>query len=197
MTIPKISLDKTAVARLLNDVATLGTTLHVICLTAYGEEIYTLDILELLARLREDFGVELPEDNENKLQAMLTAVSTEAFHQDVQAFNTICNTLSSGDPGLDELDDVTLPEMLWAMFEVEVNRGPDEFSPSVQARLEQILASEMDPESDPNPYRYASGFVEDQHALLMDQMVLLGIPAEAVPKLPAPEAWAPDPAPLQ
>lgn len=197
MTVPtKLSLDKTEVARLLNDVATLGTTLHIICLTAYGEEIYTLDILEMLARLREDFGVELPEDNENKLQAMLTAVSTEAFHQDVEAFNTICNTLSSGDPGLDELDDVTLPEMMWAMFEVEVNRGPEEISLSVQNRIEQIMAAEMDPESDPNPYRYASGFVEDQHALLVTQMAALGVPANLVPKLPAPDAWAPDPASL-
>jgi len=193
MTVPPISLDKLTVARLIGDIATLGTTLHVICLTAYGEEIYTLDILELLARLREDFGVELPEDNENKLQAMLTAVSTEAFHQDVEAFNTICNTLSSGDPGLEELDDVTLPEMMWAMFEVEVNRGPDEFSPSVMSRIEQIMAAEMDPESDPNPYRYASGFVEDLHALLVDQMVALGVPASSVPSLPAPAQWAPEP----
>ena len=52
---------------------TYATVVHLICLVCYGQEIYTLDPLEIYARLSEDFSAQMPEQLENKLQAIREA----------------------------------------------------------------------------------------------------------------------------
>ena len=82
----KDSLDKKAVFILLQDGDTFGFTLLTICLICYGEDTFKLDPLVLYQYLKEDFGTELNDDNENKLNALITALTTNFFFKDLDVF---------------------------------------------------------------------------------------------------------------
>jgi hypothetical protein len=125
-----------AAAALIRDSSTLATPLLAIVLTAYGDEIFgneqlgiePIDPIELYARITEDFRAQLTEAGENRLQAMLMAVATDGFYEDPLVFTSVAKALSSGDVGeLPDgiMEDVTLPEAVWAVYEVSLNRDDD------------------------------------------------------------------------
>lgn len=119
---PKLNLEQTYLA--LENPDTFATVLLTICLIQYGEETFTVDPLVLFAWLEEDFGVELHEDNQNKLNAILVALTTDYFYNDLQTFKSICETLTTGDPGIADTDldtdDISIPEVLWGVYEVSL-----------------------------------------------------------------------------
>lgn len=175
---------------MLADDGTMATCLQIIALAAYGEEIYRVDPMEIVMRLEEDFHTRLTDDNENKLKAILIATCTDVFYEDPEAFRGIGNTLLVGDPGLNQLDPLTIPELLWALYEVELNHGPREVLPGVQALIDQILEGEMtDPEGDPvqeDPYQYAWDFAKAMHKRLAHQLTDLGVPGGDLPPIHTP-----------
>lgn len=149
MTIPGVPqdkpiLDKTACAAAILDDDTFATVLHIICLSEYGEDIYEVDPLEVYARLQDSFGAQLSQTNEQKLQAILLATSTEAFYDDERAFAAVCNTLLNGDPDFDGIGDLTVAEIFWALYEVELNHGEEEVSPAIR----NMIAREVEEEAD-------------------------------------------------
>jgi hypothetical protein len=190
----KEHLDPKAVSRLLADDGTLATPLQVIALTVYGPEIYEVDPMEIVLRLEEDFHVKLTETIENKLKSILLATSTDIFYEDPQAFTSICNTLINGDPGLDNFDPLTIPEVLWGIYEVELNHGPHEVHPGVQSLIGSVLEEEMtDSEGGPvesDPYQYAWDFMNELHSRLRRQLGDLGVPEGLLPPIKTPEMLA-------
>ena len=186
----KPALDQKAVYRAITDDATCATVLHIIALSQYGEDIYTIDILELLARLEEDFGGRVTEDNESKLNAIILAVSTDMFYQDTEAFRAICNTMLSGDPGLGEFDELTLPEILWGIWEVGVNREPGDFSPAIKKIIDHASSTEYaSPEDttlpdDPDAgYGYAQNIMDTQKTHLEHQLFQIGVDPQDLPPM--------------
>jgi hypothetical protein len=190
LSLTKEHLKPETVSRMLADDGTLATCLQIIALAAYGDDIYKVDAMETVMRLEEDFHARLTDDNENKLKAILIATSTDVFYEDPEACRAIGNTLLVGDPGLDQLDPLTIPELLWALYEVELNHGPREVLTGVQALIDQVLEGEMtDPEGDPiqeDPYQYAWDFVRAMHKRLGDQLADLGVPGEYLPPIHTP-----------
>jgi hypothetical protein len=180
------TLDKKAVFRLLSDDGTLATVAHIIALSAYGPEIYELDPLEILLRLEEDFNVHVTDPVENKLKAILLATATDLFYENPEAFRSISETLTNGDPGIDLLDTLTLPEAGWAMFEVNLNHGPRDLEPGVQRLLEHVInseASEMGEGPEAASFDYVMELMREQHSLLVGQLSELGISSADVPAL--------------
>jgi hypothetical protein len=187
MALLKHQLDPRMVHRLLTDTATFGTVLQVICLIQYGEDIFAADPLDLYARLQDDFGAEMPEDNENKLNAIMMATSTDLFYEDAEAFRGICNSLSEGDPGFLDLDPLTLPEVFWGMFEVELHREPKEVSPAIHRLIQQAMVHEgHDPEED--PMTVIDGYLQERHCSLQRQLYDLGVSDTALPPIQSPGA---------
>lgn len=185
MLLPTFAYPRDKAAELLSDSATLATTLHTILLAAYGEEIYDLEVLELYARIQDDFGVQLTEEGENRWQAIAMAVSTDAFYEDMDSFLAICNALYSGDV-LDPsamLDEVTMPEVLWAVWEVELNREEAEpFALDIEQFMSEILDDENeDPdEEDIDSGPYYARFIEAMKVELHTQLLHLGADAREV-----------------
>jgi hypothetical protein len=134
-------LNKKEVYKLLESAETYGTVLHAICFELYGEEIYDIDSVELYARLSDDIGIYPHQDNESKLMAMITIISTPYFYDNVNVFETICKTLTTGDPGVVELgmEDPTLLEILWGVYEANLNVDAIEFSPLIEALIDRVL----------------------------------------------------------
>ena len=200
--------DKRLAADFLADTETTATVLHMIILAAYGDEVYgsldndieAAEPVELWLRLKEDFSVNIPESNENKVNALMLALSTEAFYDDPLAFISICNALYSGDLGdlvNGALEDLTMPEMLWGIYEVELNRGDSEgFAIPIDRLIDEIIRNEAEDNEEleaPEVVPYYERFVAEMRDDMLVQMRMLGVDESVIKKIlkedltPAPE----------
>lgn len=182
---------------MLSDDGTFATCLQIICLAAYGEEIYQVDPLELLLRLEEDFNVRVTQANENKLKAILLATETDIFYDVPEAFRGTCETLTNGDPGLEIMDDLTVPEVLWGVYEVELNHGPNPMSPPVQALLDRTIADEGDDSEvsgSDDPFNHVWAYLNDRRMDLGEQLSDLGIDPSQLPPIQPQDQVRTDPA---
>ena len=134
--------DKKEAGNLLSENSTFGTVAHIIAYKAFGDEMYAMDPLELYANLEDEYRVNVAEDVQQKLQAIILATSTDAFFHDPEAFRAICNTLVEGDPGFLTFDDLTIPEILWSNYEISLNHPGTDFSPQVQRVIDRELMEE-------------------------------------------------------
>ena len=169
-----------AAAKLLRESSTLATPLLTIALCAYGDELFgdanhdPMDPVELFTRLEEDFRAELPEAAENRLNAILLAVSTDAFYQDPVAFNSIAASLATGDIGdmPDGLmEDLSLPEAFWAVYEVGICRDDEmHLSPEIVQEIEGLTRKEA---SSGETSHYEE-FVQHQKLELASQLAQIG-----------------------
>lgn len=149
-----LPFDRRTAGDILADTESTATVLHMILLAAYGDELHgnadlgiePMDPVEVWVRVKEDFHTEVPEENENKINALVMALSTDAFYDDPLAFNSICNALYSGDLGdlvNGYIEDLSVSEMLWGIYEVELNRGDSQdFAPAVDAFIEETISQE-------------------------------------------------------
>lgn len=182
----------------LADADTCATVLHMIILAAYKEEIYgdadldieAIDPIELWLRIQEDFHTTIPEENENKINALMLALSTDIFYRDPLAFNSICNALYSGDLGdLIEgyVEDLTIPEMLWGIYEVELNRDDRvPFSPAVTKFIDEIISEEAEDKEELEEEEvipYYERFVNEMRQDMFTQMRRLGVAEQVIRKI--------------
>lgn len=160
----KLNRDK--VVDVLQNPDAFATTLHTIVLKQYGadliygnpeQDIDPLDPLVLFSYLEEDFGINISEEHENKLNAIMLATSTTAFYENPIAFSSICLAITTGDLGdivNGTFDDPSLPEMIQGIMEVQLNHSEDtQFSDPVEEYIRNILDDESlddldDPELD-------------------------------------------------
>ena len=191
-------LDPKQVYLALADPETMATTLHVILLSSYGEEIYETDPVDLYLRLEEDFGVRPTEEVESRINAILMATSTDLFYQDPHAFMAICETLTNGDPGIDIMEPLTLPEIMWADWEVELNRPPGHMSKAVERLIHKAMETEAgdhDTEDlfDSDNYGYLMLYLEARREELKNQLEKLGATTADLPPIQGPKTPAIDP----
>lgn len=181
---PKPTFSRQIAADLIRDPETLGTVILIILLSKYGEEIFDMDPVELYVRIQEDFHSTLTEEGENRLNAILMAVTSDAFYEDPLAFRAIASALYDGDLGdmvNGVLDDLTIPEILWAIYEVGLLRDEteeDDFSPAVQRVIDEEMmneAEEQDMEDPEQVIPYYERFVESMKGQLHEQLGKLGL----------------------
>lgn len=178
---PKLNAD--VVYRLLQDPDAFATTLLTICLVQYQDDTFKVDPLVLFSWLEEDFGSAICESGQNKLNAIITALTTDYFYNDLTVFKAICESLTSGDPGIIstdiDADDASIPEILWGIYEVSLCNDDEvvntyNFNPAIRAYINNILLNEpfvRDGTLDPND----SNIIRDNCALLKAQLMNLGI----------------------
>lgn len=172
---PLHRLDPKAVARLLTDQNALATPLHIICLRTYGEAVHQMDPVEIWLSLEEDFGVELPLEVEARINAIFIATTTDAFYHDQEAFRAITLSLCDGDPSLELLEVPEPQEVLWACYEVGLNRPEVDFAPDVGAFLAQLAARQGVDGTDPDAY------LGEMRDILTSQLTDLGIRGITLP----------------
>lgn len=203
---PKLNVDN--VAALLQDPETYATTILTVCLIMYKDETFKVDPLVLFQWLLEDFGVHLHQDNENKLQAILTVMTTDFFYTDLDVFKSVCKTLLSGDPGIYDMgvfnDPPTVPEILWGMYEVALVSDEEvvntfDYSPEIQRFVDWILKSDIVDDTAPDSLDsledegldLSTDVIRENAAALKAQLIAIGL-AE-IPRFPALEIDDGDP----
>ena len=159
----------------------MATPLLAIVLTAYGDEIFgdeakgiePIDPIELYARIEEDFRAQLTEAGENRLQALMMAVATDGFYEDPLVFTSVAKALAVGDMGdLPDgiMEEVTLPEAVWAVYEVALNRDDDiGLHPLVLALITGAADGESE-EGQEQPLPHHERFVAHQKLELASQL---------------------------
>lgn len=182
----KNDLDRKEVYRLLSDSATYGIVALAITITAYPEDWYDIDSLELFARFQEDFGVEIDPDVENKLMALIVSVTTPYFYHDAQFFESVCRTLVNGDPGLNEIEELTIIEVLWGVYEVSLAGEEIDFSPTIERYMERVIASDVEDMEEMTPEEQQSVYIKDLLVMtieLSDQLKKVGFEPGDLPAI--------------
>jgi predicted transcriptional regulator YdeE len=184
-----MQFDRKVAGRLLSDPETYGSVLLTLALSVVGDELFETDPLEIYARLEETFNQRIPEQGENRLNAIMLAVSTDAFYESLEGFVSVAATLSDGDLGdliSGAFDEITIPECLWAIFEVELMR--DSNTPEFAQSIIQYLAQEF--EEDGSELPNIDGlredyleFMEESKTELLQQFRDLGIADELLQQL--------------
>jgi len=190
--------DRKAVGDLLEDPDTTATALLVIVLGSYGDAVFgdeeqgipPMDPLELWQNLKDDYHAQTCEENENRLNAIMLALSSDAFYDSEEAFTAIASSLEDGDLGdtvTGEMEPLTVPEILWAIYEVELNRDDkQDFSPAIVALIDQTMtteAADMEGSMDGNPMSYWENFLSDKRSQLMQELRILGVDEKMISSL--------------
>lgn len=188
----KTELNKQGVFEALQNPETYATVLLAICLINYGNETFRVEPLVLFQWLKDDFGTELHEDNENKLQAILIALTTDYFFSDLQVFQNICKTLESGDPDIMEsnfmADPATIPEVMWGIYEVALNSEDQvvdnlPFSKQVDNFISKVLDDDIDDVDDGSQMNEQSNIIQNNVTEMKEQFKSIGI--LDIPKFPS------------
>lgn len=143
---------KSEAAKLLASDDAYAFVLMTILLPVFGDDLFTEDSAVLFADIEDYFDCHLSEESENRINAAITAMTTDLFFTNVNMFNAITLAFAEGDigdipEGIMETPDVG--DMLWAVQEVSLLVGePKEseefqslFSPSVTNYVSDMIAS--------------------------------------------------------
>jgi hypothetical protein len=143
---------KSEAAKLLASDDAYAFVLMTILLPVFGDDLFTEDSAVLFADIENYFDCHLSEESENRINAAITAMTTDLFFTNVNMFNAITLAFAEGDigdipEGVMETPDVG--DMLWAVEEVSLLIGePKEseefqskFAPSVMNYVGNMIAS--------------------------------------------------------
>jgi len=164
--------------------------LYAIVMAAYADQMYgeeMWDAITLWYALREDFNLEPPDDVQNKINAVRTAVETDLFYLDPEAF-AAC-TLGMVEGSVDDLIEGTLQDLssaaiLDAIFTVSTIRGEEhpDYSPSVLALITRELREEAE-SPDPNNPETISSYLAGERAQIKTWLERLGVPEDAIAEI--------------
>lgn len=89
------------------------------------------------AEIRDRFDADIPQDNLDKIQALVMALTTNQFYVSLESFIAICNALGGDGVDFRTFDPADVEEMSWAVTEVLTN---DE---TQSLPLEQVFGEEI------------------------------------------------------
>jgi hypothetical protein len=182
---PAFQFDVREAAALIRDPETRALTLMTILLAAYDAEALfdpDLDSIELYLQMEEDFRAQITEEGENRIQAAMLAMSTDAFYTDPLVTRSVAMALYEGDLGdmvNGVLEPVEYPEILWAVYEVGLLRDDDEsFAPSVQSWIDRLAADtaeDLDGMEGEQVLPYYARLLQEDREILKEQLRKLGV----------------------
>lgn len=185
--LPQLDLGKCRVA--LGDADTPGFVLLTIALWTFRDRLFgdpeidldPMDPAEIWAEFNEIFGTWVTEEGENKLNALMLAIRSPAFYEDVETFCAVSNALFDGDLG-DMVNGIfeepTVTEMLWATLEVELARDDDDVAPPFSRRVSEFLSRKLAEEQEDHSEQQAA--VDEVYVDMMEQLRDIGVPLSAI-----------------
>ena len=179
-----VTLRENKIRVALGDPDTPGLVLYTIALYKFGNRVMgdaeageeAMDPAEMWADLHEYYGTWVPDEGENKLNAIIAGLEQGAFWRDFDTFQAVATALLDGDLG-DLIDvgfeELSATEIMWAILEMELAWDSDdtpEFSREIKSYVDKMLRMEQD-DQDENARE-----VEKNYVLMLDQLHDLGVP---------------------
>lgn len=123
-----------------------GSTLLLAVLDRYGTEALAWEPETLRLQLQQD-KCPLDPDNEDKLQAAISLLTTNLFHVSLEGFNLTCRALSGESVDSRWFVPATVDEAAWGVLEARLIEGPEnfdtqEFSKDIEIFVGTILSDE-------------------------------------------------------
>lgn len=103
----------------------------------------------LWRQLEEDYSVDLPQSNCDKLSLAVWLLTSNEFFKSLDAFIHACNVLSGDDAGID-FDPADCAEMAWGITEACLIHPPDEDEP-FSSQIRYYIGRMLDEEEILNP----------------------------------------------
>ena len=132
-------IQKSKIIDVLNDPDSFATTLITLLIDLYGAEVLNYEQATIDLDLRDDFGVELPAINRDKIEALRTVMTTDLAQNDWLVFNQICEALNNDRVFLDVLDPITPEQAAWGLVEIQLLEEDFQLSEEVRRYLGAIL----------------------------------------------------------
>jgi hypothetical protein len=114
---------------------TVGTTLLVMVLDSYGQEMFEMDPQAFRQELEEGFGVsDIPAVSTDKVWALWHSLTSDLVHKDVSTFMNTANVLSGTPLSYDVFDIADVYECAWAVTELTMldSSTSERLSPEVR-----------------------------------------------------------------
>ena len=139
-----LSVNESDLTHYLVDESTFSTSLLVIAVDRYGLEALSWEPETLIRELEEDFNTQIPQSNRDKLNAIITILTTNSFYSDPLVFWQITKAINGESVSwLNEHDPLTSDECAWAMIEISLNEGEtQEMGEDIRVMVGELLRTE-------------------------------------------------------
>jgi len=127
--------------RYLKDPNSFATTLVTAVIDTFGTESFDWEPDVLTKEIEKNFGIDLPRMNVDKIQALMTALSSNVFYYDPQAFLHITRALNNRNPQFDTLPNIYTDDILWAVYEVYINDEPESLSVAFSEDVRRLIGA--------------------------------------------------------
>lgn len=141
--LPYKSKDQEVAGMMMATPGTMATVSHAIALHFFGADIYEWEPETLAMELQDELGVNVDEDNMDRLHAIIAAVTSDSFNNDWAAFTAICSALN-GETDPEDIAEMTVAEFAWGVIEVGLNDEDESgiYSPDICALVGVVLDQE-------------------------------------------------------
>lgn len=102
------------------------TPLIVAMRVEYGDEFLDWTPESIRLSVLEDFGVEIPVTNLNRIMAGISLLQSQDFYSDLPTFIRLCNVIADDSFDLSTFDIATCVEMAWAITEAMLLAPPED-----------------------------------------------------------------------
>lgn len=123
----------------LQNPETTATVLKAILDQQYGEDWLSWDPVTISLELTADFNCDLCSEAMDRICAIQTVMTSDAFFKRIDAFLGITNTINTGAPAFDSFSPSSIEEITWAIAEVAFNRELLPFSYPVKSYVKKLL----------------------------------------------------------
>jgi hypothetical protein len=130
--------------------ATYATALLLLTVDTYGTEAFEWDFKTLKMEIEEDFDLELPQANFDRLMVAINLMTTDDFYQSLPDFIAWCNILDGDryDPRV--FDPADAEEIAWGITEALLIEPPDDEEPFTE-EIRAYIGAALDQEGIINP----------------------------------------------
>lgn len=130
--------------------ATFATSLLLLTVDVYGTEAFEWDFKTLKMEIEEDFNVNVPQANFDRLMVAINLLKTDDFFKSLPDFIAWCNVLDGDryDPRI--FDPADAEEIAWGITEALIIEPPDEDEPFTD-EIRSYMGAVLDQEGIINP----------------------------------------------
>lgn len=115
---------KSDVSALFLNPQTPGTVLLCLLVDEFGTEFFDWEPETLALEIRNHWKVTPPTVNRDKVWALVTAMTTNLFYSNLDAFMHICNALNDSGADFENFDPATITDIAWAIAELSLIDPP-------------------------------------------------------------------------
>lgn len=144
---------KLGTQELLKSEDTFAFVLMTILLTKYDTEFFDWETEVLAANVKDDFGVWMSEEAEDRVNAAITVLTTDMPLKRYDVFKTVALAFAEGNIGTAEDredEELNVCEMIWALYEIALLKGQKvsevkaELSDKIVDKLNAIIDDEAE-----------------------------------------------------